>query len=108
MGFQNGKSYKDHPVRVELPKMGNAGGFEPCGKSTFQVCDHIITSNTFTTKAFGEVLKVQSGFLNCNSEKVFYLVRCKICDNTPYVGKAKTKFRLRFNPLETEAFANLM
>ena len=51
MGFQNGKSYKDHPVRAELPKMGNAGGFEPCGKGTFQVCDHIITSNTFTTKA---------------------------------------------------------
>ena len=31
------------------------------------------------------------------SEKVLYLLRCKICDDTPYVGKAKTKFRLQFN-----------
>ena len=61
------------------------------------MCNHIITANTFTTKAFGEVFKIQSEPLNCNSEKVLYLLRCKICDDTPYVGKAKTKFRLRFN-----------
>ena len=24
-------------------------------------------------------------------------MRCKICDDTHYLGKAKTKFRLRFN-----------
>ena len=57
--------------------------------------DHIITTNTFTTKVCGEVFKIQSGPLNCNSEKVLYLLRCKICDDNPYVGKAKTKFRLR-------------
>ena len=28
---------------------------------------------------------------------VLYLLRCKICDDTSYVGKAKTKFHLRFN-----------
>ena len=42
-----------------------------------------------------EVFKIQSGPLNCNSEKVLYLLRCKICDDNPYIGKAKTKFRLR-------------
>ena len=61
------------------------------------MCDHIITTNTFTTKACGLVFKIQSGPLNCNSEKVLYLLRCKICDDTPHVGKAKTKFRLWFN-----------
>ena len=60
-------------------------------------CDHIITTNTFTTKARGEVFKIQSGPFNCNSEKVLYLLRCEICDDPLYVGKAKTKFRLRFN-----------
>ena len=84
-------------MRAALPKMDNAGGSEPCGKGTCQVCDHLITTNTFTTKACGEVFKIQSGPLNCNSEKVLYLLRCKICDDTPYVGKAKAKFRLRFN-----------
>ena len=97
VGFRNGKSLKDYLVRAALLKMGNAGGSKPCGKGTCLVCDHIITSNTFTTKACGEVFKIQSGPLNCNSEKVLYLLRCKICDDTPYVGKAKTKFPLRFN-----------
>ena len=44
-----------------------------------------------------EVFKIQSGSLNCNSEKVLYLLRCRIFDDTPYAGKAKTKFRLLFN-----------
>ena len=97
VGFRHGKSLKDYLVRAVLPKMDNAGGSEPCGKGTYQVCDHVIPTNTFTTKACGEVFKIQSGPLNCNSQKVLYLLRCKICDDTPYVGKAKTKFRLRFN-----------
>ena len=56
-----------------------------------------ITTNTFATKACGEVIKIQIGPLNCNSEKVLYPLRCKIYDDTTYVGKAKIKFRLRFN-----------
>ena len=80
-----------------MPKTDNAGGSEPFWKGTCQVCDHTIATNTFTTKACGKVFKIQSGSLNCNSEKVLYLLRCKICDDTPYVGKAKTKFRLWFN-----------
>ena len=35
--------------------------------------------------------------LTVTQKKVLYLLRCKICSDTPYVGKAKTKFRLRFN-----------
>ena len=50
VGFGNGKSLIDYLVRAALPKTDNAGGSEPCGKGTCQVCDHIITRNTFTTK----------------------------------------------------------
>ena len=85
VGFRNGKSLKDCLVRAALPKMDNAGESEPCGKSTCQVCDHIITTNIFTTKACWEVFKIQSGPLNYNSQKVFYLLRCKIWDDTHYV-----------------------
>ena len=53
--------------------------------------------NTFTTKAYGEVFKIQRWHLYCNSEKVLYLLRCKTCGNTPYVGKSKTNFYLPFN-----------
>ena len=97
VGFRNGKSLKDYLVRAALPKTDNAGGPKASGEGTCQVCDHIITTNTFTTKACGEVFKIQSGLLNYNSEKVLYLLRCKIFDDTPYVGKAKKKFGLRFN-----------
>ena len=84
-------------MRASLPKMNNAEGSEPCRKFTCQVCDHIITTNTVTTRTYGEESKFQSEPLNCNSENVLYLLRCKICDDTPYVGKAKTKFCRRFN-----------
>ena len=94
MGFLYGKNLKDYLMRAALPKMDNAGDSEPYGKGTCQVYDHIITSNTFTTKACRKVFKTQSGPINCNSEKVLYLLKYKIC---PYVGKTKTKFLLRFN-----------
>ena len=68
-----------------------------CRKSTCKVFDNIITTNTFTIKACRKVLKIQSVPLNCNSEKVLYHLKCKICDDTPSVGQAKTKFRLCFN-----------
>ena len=69
MVFRNGKSIKEYLVKATLTKIDNAGSCEPCGKVTCQVCDHIITTNTFTTKACGEVFKIQSGHLNCNSKK---------------------------------------
>ena len=75
--------------------MDNAGGSKLCGKGTCHACDRIITTNTFTTKE--NYLKLLSGSLNYNSEKLLSLLRGKICDDTPYVAKAKTKLRLRFN-----------
>ena len=41
MVFHNGKTLRDYLVRAALPKIGNGGGFEPCGKDTCQVCDYI-------------------------------------------------------------------
>ena len=49
VGLRNGKSLKDYVVRAALPKLDNAGGSEPCGKGTCQMCNHIITTNTFIT-----------------------------------------------------------
>ena len=97
VGFRNGKSLKDYLVRAALPKTNETGRCEPCGKKTCLVCNSIRTTTTFTTEACGEVFKIQSGPLNCNSEKVLYLLKCKVCGEAPYVGKAKTKFRYRFN-----------
>ena len=92
VGFRNGKSLKDYLVRAILPKANETGRCEPCGKKTCLVCNSIRTTTTFTTEACREIFKIQSGPLNCNSEKVLYLLKCKVCGDAPYVGKAKTSF----------------
>ena len=51
--------------------------------------------NTFL-KAYGETLKIQSELLIFNSQKVIFLFKCRICEEAPYVGKEKMKFRVRF------------
>ena len=97
VGFRNGKSLKDYLVRAKLPKVDESGRCEPCGKKTCLVCDSISTTTAFTTESCKENFKIQKGPLNCDSEKVLYLLKCKVCSRVPYVGKAKTKFRYRFN-----------
>ena len=97
LGFRNGKSLKDHLVRAKLPNVEITGSSESCGKRNCQVCDFICDTDTFSTKACSETFKIQSGVLSCNSQKVVYLLKCRICEETPYVGNAKTKFRARFN-----------
>ena len=96
-GFRNGKSLKDHLVRAKLPNAEITGRSESCEKGNCKVCDFVCDTNTFSTKACGETFKIQSGVLNCNSQKVIYLLKCRISGEAPYVGKAKTKFRARFN-----------
>ena len=55
-------------------------------------CDSISTTTTFTTEACQENFKTQKGPLNCDSEKVLYLLKCKVCGEVPYVGKQKPNF----------------
>ena len=74
-----------------LRKTNEAGRCEQGGKKTCLVCIPIRTATTFTTKL------LKFGPLNYNSEKVLYLLKYKVCDETRYVGTAKTKFKYRFN-----------
>ena len=74
-GFHNDKSLKDHLVRAKLPNVEIRGRSELCGKGNYQVCVFICDTDTFSTKACGETFKIQSGILNCNSQKVVYLLK---------------------------------
>ena len=94
VGFRNGKSLKDHLVQAKLPNAQIPGRSESCGKGNCQVCNYIC--DTGTAKACSETFKIQSGVLNCNSQKVVSLLKFRIYGEAPYVGKAKTKFRARF------------
>ena len=44
---------------------------------------------------------IQSGILNCYSQKVVHLLKWRIFDEAPYAGKAKTKFRAGYNNYES-------
>ena len=92
-------------VRTALPKTTESGICEPCGKKTYLLCNSIKTIqllqrklaeklSTFTTQACEETFRIQ---VNCNPGKVLYLLKCSVCSQAPYVGKAKTKFPYRFN-----------
>ena len=60
--------------------------------------DSISTVTTFTAKTCQETFKIQNGPLSLSdSEKVLYLLKCKVCDEVLYVGKVKSKIRYRFN-----------
>ena len=71
-------------------------------EKTCLLCDSINTATTFTTEACQETFKIQSGPLTCDSEKVLCLLKCKICGEVPYGGKAKTKFCYRFDNYESK------
>ena len=66
-------------------------------EKTCLVCDSTSTTGTFTTEIYQETFKTQRGPLNCDSDKVLYLLKCKVCSAVPYVGIAKTRFHYRFN-----------
>ena len=91
------KSLRDHLVRVKLPNVEITGRSKSCGKGKCQVCDFICDTYTFSTKTCGETFKIQSGILNSNSQRVVYLLKCRICGETPFVGTVEIKFRARFN-----------
>ena len=97
VGFHNGKSLEDYMVRAKLWKLKESGKCEPCGKKTCLVCDSLSTTTTFTTETCQETIKIQKGPLNCDYEKMLHLLKWKVCDEVPYVGKAKIKFCHRFS-----------
>ena len=61
-------------------------------KKTYLVCDSMSTTTKFTTEACQETFIMQKNPLNCDSEKVLCLLKCKACGEGPYVGKAKTSY----------------
>ena len=67
VGFRNGKSLKDDFVRTKLPNGEITGRYESCGKGNCQVCNFICDTDSFSTKACCETLKIHKGELNCNS-----------------------------------------
>ena len=80
---------KDYIIRAVLLKTNEAGRYEPCGKKTCLVCNSVGTTTTFRMEAGGKTFKIESGPLNCNLEKVLYLLKCEVCGEAHYVAKTE-------------------
>ena len=106
VGFCNGKSLTDYLVRAALPRTNETGRCEPCGQKTCLVCNLRRTTTIFTMETYRGTFEIQSGPLNYNLENLLYLLKCEVCVEAFYVGKAKTKFRCRFNNFkkQTQSF----
>ena len=52
---------------------------------------HSSTATTFTTEACQETFKIPSGPLTRDSKKVLCLLKCKVCGEIAFIGKAKKK-----------------
>ena len=64
VGFRNGKSLKDHLVKVKLPNVEITGRSErELWEGNCQVCGFICDTDTFSSKACGEAFKIQIGIL---------------------------------------------
>ena len=61
------------------------------------VCDSISTGMAFTTESCQETFNIHKSPLNSDSKKVLHLLTCKVRGEVPYLAKANTKFRYRFN-----------
>ena len=61
------------------------------GKGTVRFVTSYVIKTILTTKACGEISKIQNGIINCDSQKVLYLLKCRMC------GKALMLVRQKQN-----------
>ena len=72
----------------------NRGSFK-CGSSKCGICKNVRETDEFTSTSNNVSYKINH-HLNCNSNNVVYLLKCKVC-NLQYVGQTTNKFRYRWS-----------
>ena len=96
VSFKKGKSLKYLLVRAKVPvEKETEGKFCGCQGKNCEVCTFQKKKTRLLTKRV--VIHIREGLhLDCNSEKVMYLITCKKCQKQ-YVGSCITRFGTRFN-----------
>ena len=97
IGFKNGKSLKDHLVRLVLPKIDVAGSSGPCGGKRLpcELCKLMKKTSSFKKRNSDETYHIHQ-VLNCNSQNTVYVIECNQCWKQ-YTGSSKTTFCYRAN-----------
>ena len=67
-------------MRAALWDINEAGRCEQCGGKRLpcQLCSNMKNTSTFKSKHSNEVYQIKKN-VNCNSNKVVYLIECRVC-----------------------------
>ena len=81
IGFKNDRSFKDYFIRAVLPKVDVEGRSKPCEgkKHSCKVCKSVNDTSYFKRRDTNETFSILKGPLDCNSNHVIYLFKCKQC-----------------------------
>ena len=98
VSFRRAKSLKDILVRAMVKTQSNEPNMcQGCnGRSNCEVCSILVNSSQFSNMDKSRTFDIRKGTLNCNTDKVVYLMTCNIC-HKQYVGKSLPIFRKRYN-----------
>ena len=91
------RAFRITRLEPNYPNLMRVENVNHVGKKPCLVCHFVSTTTTVTKKACQETYIIQKGSFNCDSEKMLYLLKCKVCGEVPCTGKAKSKFLYRFN-----------
>ena len=95
IGFQRAKSLKDILVREKVPPVQKNEGFcGPYKKSRCEICEHIVSIDSFKSTTTERTYFIRPPDLECSSENVMYLFTCKTCSKQ--YTRSTEDFRPRF------------
>ena len=87
---------KDILARAKVPPVVKNEGFcGPCKKSRCEICEHIVSTDSFKSTTTQRTYFIRPPDLKCSSKNVVYLFTCKTCSKQ-YTGSTED-FRPRFN-----------
>ena len=96
ISLQRAKSLKDIHVRANVPPvLKNEGFCGPCKKSRCEICEHIVSTDSFKSTTIHRTYFIRPPDLKGSSKNVEYLFICKTCSKQ-YTWSTED-FQPRFN-----------
>lgn len=96
VAYRRGANLADVLIHGKLNKMMSKEDRHktiPCGEESCKVCSHVCTSRRFSSTNGDEYEILMGG--NCNTRNVVYLLSCRRCENSVYVGETERALKQR-------------
>ena len=116
IGFRRAKSLKNILVRAKVPPvLKNEGSYGPCKKSRCEICEQIVSIDSFKSTTTQRTYFIRPPNLKCSSKNAVHLFPCKTCskqctgsteDIRPRFNNYRSANRnfLKTNKLKQESF----